>query len=80
MTLGLGGPRTERMPKDLAALLVEDGAVPADLVERALSRQRDAGGALDTALLELGAIPEAALVPYLSRAAELPQAPESAWT
>jgi len=67
------------MPKDLAALLVEEGAVPADVVERALARQRELGGALDTALLELGAIPEAQLASCLARAAELPQAPDSAW-
>ena len=68
------------MPKELAALLVEEGAVPADLVERAVSRQREAGGALDTALLEERAIGEAELVGYLARAAELPAAPETAWS
>ncbi len=68
------------MPKDLAALVVEDGAVPADAVERALARQRDAGGALDTALLEQGAIGEDALDELLARAAELPSAPASAWS
>ncbi len=67
------------MPKDLAALLVEDGAVSADVVERALARQQAAGGALDTALLELGAIPEETLGAYLARAAELPPAPAAAW-
>jgi hypothetical protein len=67
------------MPRDLAALLVEEGAVPADVVERALARQRELGGTLDTALLELGAMPEAQLAGWLSRAAELPQAPDSAW-
>ncbi len=68
------------MPKELAALLVEDGAVPADVLERALARQREAGGALDTALLEEGAIGEDALVGYLARAAELPAAPDTAWS
>ncbi len=68
------------MPKELAALLVEEGAVPADVVERAVARQRETGGALDTALLEEGAIAEAALVGYLARAAELPAAPETAWS
>jgi hypothetical protein len=67
------------VPKDLAALLVEEGAAPADVVERALARQQDAGGALDTALLELGAIAEDALSSYLARAAELPPAPPAAW-
>ena len=68
------------MPKDLAALLVDDGAVPADVVERALARQREAGGALDTALLEEGAISEEVLIGLLARAAELPPAPASAWS
>jgi MshEN domain len=68
------------VPKDLAALLVEDGAVPADVVERAVARQREAGGALDTALLEAGAIEEDALLGYLGRAAELPPAPAGAWS
>ena len=67
------------MPKDLAALLVENGAVPADVVERAVARQREVGGALDTALLELGALPEDALAGWLARAAELPPAPAAAW-
>ncbi len=80
MTLGRGFPTTESVPKDLAALLVEEGAAPADLVERALVRQREAGGALDTALLEVGAIDEEALLPFLARAAELPAAPDDAWS
>ena len=67
------------MPKDLAALLVEDGAVPADVMARAVARQRDVGGALDTALLELSALPEDRLTSYLARAAELPPAPGTAW-
>jgi hypothetical protein len=67
------------VPKDLAALLAEDGAVPADVVERALARQQEAGGTLDTALLELGAIREDVLAAALARAAELPQAPAAAW-
>jgi hypothetical protein len=68
------------VPKDLAALLVEEGAVPADAVERALARQREAGGALDTALLEQGAVSEEALLGCLARAAELPAAPPAAWS
>jgi hypothetical protein len=68
------------VPKDLAALLVEDGAVSADAVERAVARQREAGGSLDTALLEAGAIGEDALVGYLAVAAELPPAPPAAWS
>ena len=53
--------------------------MPADVVERALERQREAGGALDTALLELGALPEDRLTEYLARASELPPAPPTAW-
>jgi hypothetical protein len=68
------------VPKDLAALVVEEGAVPANALERALARQREAGGALDTALLEEGAIREDALFGLLARAAELPPAPSSAWS
>src|SRR6266540_1388917 len=67
------------MPKNLAALLVENGAVPADVMARAVARQRDVGGALDTALLELSALPEDRLTSYLARAAELPPAPGTAW-
>src|SRR6266545_4382402 len=46
---------------------------------RAVARQRDVGGALDTALLELSALPEDRLTSYLARAAELPPAPGTAW-
>jgi type II secretion system (T2SS) protein E len=68
------------VPKDLAALLLEDGAVPAEALARAQARHREAGGALDTALIEVGALPEDVLVEHLARAAELPAAPESAWS
>jgi hypothetical protein len=67
------------VPTDLAALLVDEGAVSADAMERAVARHREAGGALDTALLELGLVDEPRLVDALSRAAELPPAPASAW-
>lgn len=80
MTLGLRGTYKRAVPKDLVALLREDGAAPAEAIERALERQREAGGALDTALLETGALSEEALVAFLARAAELPAAPESAWS
>ena len=43
------------MPTDLAALLVEEGAVAGATMDQALARQAQLGGALDTALLELGA-------------------------
>jgi len=80
LTARAAGPYKSRVPKDLAALLVEDGAVPVESMERALARQREAGGALDTALLEIGAIDEARLTAYLGRASELPPPPPSAWT
>lgn len=67
------------MPQKLAALLVSEGAAAEDVVDRALIRHRLAGGCLDTALLELGALPEETLIPYLSRAAGLPGVPEAAW-
>ncbi|GEJ59554.1 general secretion pathway protein GspE [Anaeromyxobacter diazotrophicus] len=63
------------MPLDLAALLVEAGAASAADVQRALERQRQAGGALDTALLELGLVEEGELVRFLARASGLPPAP-----
>jgi HEAT repeat protein len=46
---------------------------------RALERQRDEGGALDTALLELGLLPEDAIVAGLARASELPAARREAY-
>ena len=63
------------MPLDLAALAVEAGAISAEDMERALARQREEGGALDTALLELGLVAEPELVRLLSRASGLPPAP-----
>jgi hypothetical protein len=79
LTPGGRGPTTDPVPTDLAVLLVQEGAVTADALERALERQRESGGALDTALLELGAVDEFTLVGALSRAANLPPAPPSAW-
>jgi len=67
------------VPKDLAALLVEEGAVSAADLERAVLRQSERGGTLDTALLELGAVDEGRLVSALSRATDLPPAPDHAW-
>lgn len=67
------------MPKDLAALLVEEGVVPADVMERALARRDEAGGALDTALLELGALSEDALAIALAGAADVAPAPPEAF-
>jgi HEAT repeat protein len=66
------------VPLDLAGLLVEAGAADAGAVERALARQREAGGALDTALLELGVVDDGTLALFLSRASGLPPAPPGA--
>jgi hypothetical protein len=63
------------VPLDLAALLVEAGAASANGLERALERQREAGGSLDTALLELGLVTEGELIRLLSRASDLPPPP-----
>ncbi|WP_242344741.1 GspE/PulE/PilB domain-containing protein [Anaeromyxobacter terrae] len=68
------------MPKDLAALLVEEGVVSAEVMARALARQDEAGGALDTALLELGAVAEDVLAVALAGAADVPPAPPQAFT
>jgi len=79
LTVGEGGSYKGVVTKDLAALLAEEGAVPADVLERALLRQREAGGALDTALLELRALEEERLLELLARASGLPAAPAEAW-
>ena len=67
------------MPRDLAELLVEEGAVSAEDAARALQRQRDEGGTLDTALLELGLLGEEQLLDALARASDLPAAPPEAY-
>jgi len=64
----------------LARLLVSEGAVSSDVLKRALDRQAEAGGALDTALLELRLLDEARLVGFLARASGLPAAPPTAFT
>ncbi len=79
MTPACRGPTNSIVPTDLAALLVEEGAVAGATMDRALARQAEAGGALDTALLELGAVDEAQLLAALSRATDLPPAPPGAW-
>jgi hypothetical protein len=73
------GPTNAHVPTDLAALLVEEGSVSTEDLERATARQREAGGALDTALLELELLPESVLAAALSRATGLPAAPPAAW-
>jgi hypothetical protein len=80
MTPMTTGSHDRPVPKDLAALLVEEAVVSAEVMDRALARQQTEGGTLDTALLELGAVAEETLGAYLSRAAELPAAPPTAWT
>ncbi len=57
--------------RDLAALLVEAGVASAADVERAAERQRERGGRLDTALLELELLPEDELAGLLCRASGL---------
>lgn len=47
--------------------------------QRATARQQEAGGSLDTALLELDLVDEARLGAYLTRATGLPLAPDLAW-
>jgi type II secretion system (T2SS) protein E/HEAT repeat protein len=66
------------VPLDLAGLLVEAGAADPDAVERALARQREVGGALDTALLELGVVDDGTVALFLSRASGLPPPPAGA--
>ncbi len=73
------GSYNRPVPKDLAALLVEEGVVSAEVMARALARQDEAGGALDTALLELGAVAEDALAVALAGAADVPPAPPAAF-
>lgn len=48
----------------LASLLTRDAVVSVELIERALERQTLEGGELDTALLELNAVPENVLAAY----------------
>jgi hypothetical protein len=67
------------LPDALVQLLVDDGAVAPAGVERALARQAEAGGTLDTALLELRLIDEARLVETMARAAKIPPAPPEAF-
>jgi len=68
-------PRTESVPRDLAAVLVEAGVVSPDELERALRRQGEVGGTLDTALLELGLAKEGQVIEALTRASDLPPLP-----
>jgi len=63
----------------LAELLVKDGALSTMDAERAAARQQEAGGTLDTALLELELLDEEKLAGFLARASGLPPAPDGAW-
>jgi len=62
----------------LATLLVQEGAVTLEDLARAQAVQREQGGSLDTALLELGLLGEKTLVEALARASGLPAAPAGA--
>ena len=62
-----------------ASLLVEEGLVSEEALARAQARQAEAGGALDTALLELRLADERTLADALARATGLPAAPPSAF-
>ena len=63
------------MSNRLSSLLVEDGRVPSQRITDALERQALNGGCLDTSLLEIKAIDEDVLIPYLKRSAQLPAFP-----
>ncbi|MFI5307618.1 MAG: hypothetical protein ACHQ53_09715, partial [Polyangiales bacterium] len=58
----------------LTSLLARDGVVSLDTIEQALQRQVLEGGEIDTALLELDAVPENVLGAYRAASFELPPA------
>jgi hypothetical protein len=60
------------MTSRLASLLVQEGLVAPKQMADAFQRQVIYGGTLDTILLEMNAVPEAALVGALARATSLP--------
>src|SRR6478736_953091 len=60
------------MATRLSDRLVHEGTLPADVVRAATARQAVYGGALDTALLELGALDETTLSTALSGATGAP--------
>jgi|GEM_PF-1506241 hypothetical protein len=60
------------MASRLSDCLVRDGTLPRDVVRAATARQAVYGGALDTALLELGALDEPALWSALATATGAP--------
>ncbi len=63
------------MADALATLLVQEGVVSLEALVQAQARQRELGGGIDTALLELGLLAEEALGDVLARASGLPLAP-----
>lgn len=62
------------MSSRLSSLLVRDGLVGVKRMEQAFQRQVIYGGALDTILLEMGALTEERLAEYLSLSSGLPPA------
>jgi hypothetical protein len=60
---------------DLATVLVQEGLVAPEAMERAVLRQKVCGGTLDSALLELELLDERVLVLALARVAGLPPSP-----
>jgi hypothetical protein len=66
-------------PDPLADLLAEEGLVSREALARAAARRAEAGGALDTALLEMGLVDERTVADALARASRLPAAPPSAF-
>lgn len=66
-------------PDALAQLLRDEGLVSVEGLERGRARQAEAGGTLDTALLELDLADERTVADALARAYGLPPAPASAF-
>ena len=66
------------MASRLSDCLVHEGTLPVDVVRAATARQAVYGGALDTALLELGALDESTLWSALASATGEPHSPDAA--
>ena len=67
------------MSDPLLARLVADGALSRRDAERAVARQEQAGGSMDTALLELRLVPRSRLTEMLARVTGLAAPPETAF-
>ena len=67
------------MSDPLLAQLVADGALSRRDAERAVARHDQAGGSMDTALLELRLVPRSRLGETLARVTRLPAPPEAAF-